>query len=84
MPGIRATETGANAASANRSGRRSSAVVRAKVSRASGPTTAFEDRVVVSSSTEANPGRRSAAASSASRTVPVDSGGVDRQHAAGG
>ena len=55
---MRATETGANAASANRCGRRSSAVARANASRASGPTTAFEPSAVVSSITEAKPGRR--------------------------
>ena len=79
---MRATETGANAASGNRSGRRSSAVARAKASRASGPTTAFEPNAVVSSCTEANR-PSAAAASSASRTPRGRLGRGQREHAAG-
>jgi hypothetical protein len=76
MPAVRATETGAKAASANSAGRMSSAVARANVSRASGPTTALEPSAVVSSCIEANRSAPPTAAVSRSRTVGVVSGSV--------
>jgi hypothetical protein len=70
---VRATETGAKPSSPKEPGRRSSAIVRAKVSLAWGPTTAFDPQAAVVSTTEAKE-LPPPADSSASLTPGVSSG----------